>query len=47
LDTRYAQAVRAAFELGIVNNPDLQPNMPVTVGDLLDMLSILDTKVGL
>jgi hypothetical protein len=47
LDSRYAQAVRAAFEIGIVNDRNLQPATPVTIGDLLDLLAALDTRVGL
>jgi hypothetical protein len=47
LDTRYAHAVRAAFELNIVSDRNLQPGAPVTVGDLLGMLAALDAKVGL
>jgi hypothetical protein len=45
LDSRYAQAVRAAFELGIVR--DLQPDSPATVGDLFNMLAALDGRIGL
>jgi hypothetical protein len=45
LDPRYAQAVRAAFEIGIIT--ELQPQMPTTIGDLLEMLAILDARVGL
>ncbi|MCL2203953.1 MAG: hypothetical protein FWB88_08440 [Defluviitaleaceae bacterium] len=45
LDGRYAQAVRAGFEIGIV--ADLQPAAPVTIGDLLDMLVALDGRIGL
>jgi hypothetical protein len=47
LDTRYAQAVRAAFELGMINSLIFQPVSPVTVGDFLDMLAALDGRVGL
>jgi hypothetical protein len=47
LDPRYAQGVRAAFEIGIVTGLDIQPAMPVTIGDLLQMLTALDAKVGL
>ncbi|MCL2499620.1 MAG: fibronectin type III domain-containing protein [Defluviitaleaceae bacterium] len=47
LDARYAQAVRAAFELGIVDDRELRPASPVTVGDFFNMLATLDGKVGL
>ncbi|MCL2188506.1 MAG: hypothetical protein FWC16_00400 [Defluviitaleaceae bacterium] len=46
LDDRYAQAVRAAFELGILQE-GINPNSPITIGDWLDMLMALDTRVGL
>jgi|GEM_PF-1195966 len=45
LDTRYAQAVRAAFELGIIDS--LQPGAPTTIGDLLEMLAALNARIGL
>jgi hypothetical protein len=48
LDSRYAQAVRAAFEVGIITaDIDFQPGDAATIGDLLGMLAALDTKVGL
>jgi hypothetical protein len=47
LDTRYAQAVRAAFEIGIVNNGEFQPAAPITVGDFFNMLAALDGRIGL
>jgi hypothetical protein len=47
LDDRYAQAMRAAFELGILTNTELRPANPITIGELLDMLGALNAKVKL
>jgi len=47
LDNRYAQAVRAAFELNLINAYNFQPANPTTIGDLLDMLASLDARIGL
>jgi hypothetical protein len=47
LDDRYTQAVRAAFELGILTDTELRPANPITIGDLLDMLGALNAKVKL
>lgn len=44
LDDKYKQSVRAAFEVGIYNNDRMQPNAPVTIKELLDILGILDSK---
>jgi hypothetical protein len=47
LDDRYTQAVRAAYELGVLTDTGLRPANPVTIGDLLDMLGMLNAKVKL
>jgi len=47
LDSRYAQAVRAAFELELVTDYDLNPAGPITIGEFLNMLAILDARVPL
>ncbi|MCL2048768.1 MAG: hypothetical protein FWG87_08575 [Defluviitaleaceae bacterium] len=46
LDTRYAQAVRAAFELGVVSDSARNPAGSVSIGEFLDMLTLLSGKVG-
>ncbi|MCL2456477.1 MAG: fibronectin type III domain-containing protein, partial [Defluviitaleaceae bacterium] len=45
LDARYAQAVRAAFEIGIVSDASRNPAAAVTIGEFLDMLTLLNSKV--
>jgi len=45
LDARYAQAVRAAFEMGIVTDTALNPAGSVTIGQFLDMLTLLNSRV--
>jgi hypothetical protein len=45
LDTRYEQAVRVAFELGIIT--ELRPASPVTIGEFMNMLTALDARIGL
>ncbi|MCL2708107.1 MAG: fibronectin type III domain-containing protein, partial [Defluviitaleaceae bacterium] len=47
LDERYAQSVRAAFEVGILSDPGFRPGGNVTIKGLLDMLAALDSKVKL
>ncbi len=47
LDDRYAQAVRAAFELGILTDTEMRPANPVTIHGLLDMLGALNGKAKL
>jgi hypothetical protein len=46
LDARYATAVRAAFEVGIVNDNTFDPAGPVTMGEFMDMLAELNRRVG-
>ena len=45
LDTRYAEAVRAAFELGIITDNTMNPSGSVTIGEFLDMLTRLNARV--
>ncbi|MCL2224166.1 MAG: hypothetical protein FWB96_04255 [Defluviitaleaceae bacterium] len=45
LDPRYAQAVRAAFELGLVTDDTLNPAGSMTTGALMDMLALLNARV--
>jgi hypothetical protein len=47
LDDRYAQAVRASFELGMLTDTGMRPADSVTIRELLDMLAALDGKVKL
>jgi hypothetical protein len=47
LDDRYAQAVRAAYEAGILTDTEMRPATPVTIRTLLDMLGALNGKVKL
>ncbi|MCL2578192.1 MAG: hypothetical protein FWE27_09125 [Defluviitaleaceae bacterium] len=44
LDTRYAQSVRAAFELGFITNDSLNPAGSITIGEFLDMLTLLNSR---
>ncbi|MCL1885112.1 MAG: hypothetical protein FWF81_15315 [Defluviitaleaceae bacterium] len=48
LDNRHAQAVRAAFELGLVTHDtfvEFDPAGAITIGEFLDMLSILSARI--
>jgi hypothetical protein len=45
LDARYARAVRAAFEVGIVSNSSRDPAGAITIGEFLDMLTLLSSRV--
>jgi hypothetical protein len=45
LDSRYAHAVRAAFEVGLVSDSYMQPGGPITIGEFLNMLALLDAIV--
>ena len=45
LDRRYAQAVRAAFEIGIVDDSNIQPTETVTIGEFLNMLAALGERI--
>ncbi len=47
LDDRYDQAMRAAFETGILTDTAIRPANPVTIRMLLDMLGALNGKVKL
>ncbi|MCL2840517.1 MAG: hypothetical protein FWE05_07050 [Defluviitaleaceae bacterium] len=47
LDPRYAQAVRAAFEVGIITDNHFDPSGAITIGEFLDMLASLGNRVGL
>ena len=45
INPNYAQALRAAFELGIVTDIFMQPNAPITIREMLELLTELDRKV--
>ncbi|MCL1845621.1 MAG: hypothetical protein FWF77_06940 [Defluviitaleaceae bacterium] len=45
LDARFAPSVRAAFELGLVSDTDMDPAGPITIGEFLDMLTLLNARV--
>ena len=45
LDPRHAQAVRAAFELGIITNESLDPAGAITVGEFLNMMALLSQRI--
>lgn len=47
LNPRFRDSVRAAVELNIVRAENLNPNAPLSVGDLLEILAALDSLVGL
>jgi hypothetical protein len=44
LDQRHAQAVRAAFEIGIISDTYMNPAGHITIGEFLDMLTLLATR---
>jgi hypothetical protein len=47
LDERYAQSVRAAFEIGLFENKYMDPREAFKVKEVLDLLTKLDAKVKL
>jgi|GEM_PF-3601286 len=47
IDPRFLQSIRAAFELGLHPNPSIQANDSVTINEMLQMLTLLDSKVDL
>ena len=47
LDEKYKHSVRAAFEVGIYKNDLMQPNAPMKVKELLEILGNLDNKTRL
>ena len=47
IDQRYLQSVRAAFELGILTDPAMNPNDVVTIMDMLNMISRMNSRLGL
>ncbi|MCL2564863.1 MAG: fibronectin type III domain-containing protein [Defluviitaleaceae bacterium] len=47
LNPRFRDSLRAAVELNIVRSENLNPNAPLSVGDLLEILAALDSLVGL
>ncbi|MCL1996236.1 MAG: hypothetical protein FWG63_08525 [Defluviitaleaceae bacterium] len=47
LNPTFATSFRAAVELGLYTNINLQPTATVTIGGLLDILTALDTLIGL
>ncbi|MCL2215634.1 MAG: hypothetical protein FWB91_01310 [Defluviitaleaceae bacterium] len=47
LDPRYAQAVRAAFEVGLVSDSEIDPAGPITIGEFLDMVAAFNNLLPL
>jgi hypothetical protein len=47
LDNRYAAAVRAAFEVGVISDTEMNPAANITVGDFLEMITNLNSLVRL
>lgn len=47
LDPRYRTHVQAAVELGLINGANFQPAAPMSVGELLEVLALLDRLIGL
>ena len=47
LDNRFAQAVRAAFEVGLVTDTQMNPEGPLTIGEFLDILAALNARLPL
>jgi len=47
LDNRYAQAVRAAFEIEMVSDTTFDPAGPITIGEFLNILAELTSRVPL
>jgi len=45
LDPRFAQAVRAAFEVGLVSDSSLNPAGSMTIGEFLNMMALLSNRV--
>jgi len=45
LDQRFAQAVRAAFEVGIVSDSSINPAGSMTIGEFLNMMALLSNRV--
>ena len=47
LDPRYADAVRAAFEVGIISDTNMNPAGAITIGEFLDMLTEFNRRISL
>jgi len=47
LNPQFTESFRAAIEIGIYRNYNLTPNAALTIGELLDILTQLDSLVGL
>jgi len=47
IDARFRPFIQGAVELNIFNPSGMQPTAPMTVGDFLRMLSLLDQRIGL
>jgi len=47
LDSNYRTAVAAAIELNLVDGSTFQPNGILTIGELLEMLAVMDSLLGL
>lgn len=45
LDARFANSVRVAFELGLISDTEMDPAGPITIGEFLDMLTLLNARV--
>ncbi len=46
ISEKYKKAIQVAFELGIYNNENLNPNGTITVKEFLEMISNLSSKIG-
>lgn len=47
VDQRFVRSIQVAFELGVMNDPHVNPNEVITVMDMLNMISRLNTRLGL
>ncbi|MCL1936633.1 MAG: hypothetical protein FWF57_09710 [Defluviitaleaceae bacterium] len=47
LNPAFATSFRAAIEIGLYRETDLQPNASISIGELLDVLTNLDRLIGL
>lgn len=47
IDARFRPFIQGAAELGIINPTGMQPTAPMTMGEFLRILSLLDARIGL
>lgn len=47
IDPRYLPSIRAGFEIGLYTDASFQPNSNITIREMLEMLTLLDSKVSL